>query len=89
MDTEDDWFCWMSFPDPHHPYDPPASENHRIDWRDIDVDELYGTSEAERVDWLDQKPAHWKWWWNGEKFVSFEARGSLLPEGARQSGQGP
>jgi len=73
MDTEDDWFCWMSFPDPHHPYDPPASENHRIDWRDIDVDELYGTSEAERVGWLDQKPAHWKWWWNGEKFVSFEA----------------
>ena len=21
-----DWFVWMSFPDPHHPWDPPASE---------------------------------------------------------------
>ena len=21
---DDDWFCWMSFPDPHHPWDPPA-----------------------------------------------------------------
>ena len=19
QDDEDDWFCWMSFPDPHHP----------------------------------------------------------------------
>jgi arylsulfatase A-like enzyme len=73
MDNEDDWFCWMSFPDPHHPYDPPSSENHRVDWRDIDVDELYGTSEAERVGWLEQKPKHWKWWWDGSKFVSFEA----------------
>ena len=22
--ADDDWFCWMSFPDPHHPWDPPA-----------------------------------------------------------------
>ena len=73
MDPEDDWFCWMSFPDPHHPYDPPSSENHRVNWRDIDVDELYGTSDAQREGWLDQKPKHWKWWWTGEKFVSFEA----------------
>ena len=26
LGAEDDWFCWMSFPDPHHPWDPPASE---------------------------------------------------------------
>ncbi len=25
-----DWFCWMSFPDPHHPWDPPSSESHRV-----------------------------------------------------------
>ena len=25
-----DWFVWMSFPDPHHPWDPPASELHRV-----------------------------------------------------------
>jgi arylsulfatase A-like enzyme len=22
LDGDDDWFCWMSFPDPHHPWDP-------------------------------------------------------------------
>ena len=26
LDADDDWFCWMSFPDPHHPWDPPQSE---------------------------------------------------------------
>ena len=26
LDGADDWFCWMSFPDPHHPWDPPKSE---------------------------------------------------------------
>ena len=24
LEPDDDWFCWMSFPDPHHPWDPPA-----------------------------------------------------------------
>ena len=33
--ADDDWFCWMSFPDPHHPWDPPTSELGRIDWRDV------------------------------------------------------
>ena len=33
--VDDDWFCWMSFPDPHHPWDPPQSEVGRIDWRDV------------------------------------------------------
>ena len=25
LDADDDWFLWLSFPDPHHPWDPPAS----------------------------------------------------------------
>src|SRR5918996_1556703 len=25
LDDADDWFVWMSFPDPHHPWDPPAA----------------------------------------------------------------
>ena len=30
---DEPWFCWMSFPDPHHPWDPPASENDRVPGR--------------------------------------------------------
>jgi arylsulfatase A-like enzyme len=37
LSADDDWFCWMSFPDPHHPWDPPAEELRRVDWRDLDL----------------------------------------------------
>ena len=35
QDADQDWFCWMSFPDPHHPWDPPKSEVGRVPWRDV------------------------------------------------------
>ncbi len=35
LEAADDWFCWMSIPDPHHPWDPPASELGRVDWREV------------------------------------------------------
>jgi hypothetical protein len=59
------WFCWMSFPDPHHPWDPPASELHRVPWPDLELPDGHpGTDEAiEKV--LSQKPAHWLAWWKG------------------------
>lgn len=56
------WFCWLSFPDPHHPYDPPADEvRRRVAWPDVPLPEnhLRG-DEAERV--LAGKPAHWLAW---------------------------
>jgi hypothetical protein len=61
-----DWFVWMSFPDPHHPWDPPASEQHRCNWRDLDLPAGHPGSndEIERV--LAQKPAHWSALWNGD-----------------------
>ncbi len=62
---DDPWFCWLSFPDPHHPFDPPVGEvRNRIDWRDVPLpaNHLRG-AEAERV--LADKPAHWIGWWRG------------------------
>lgn len=59
------WFCWMSFPDPHHPWDPPASELRRVDWRDLDLPPGHpGSNDAIR-DVLARKPAHWLAWWEG------------------------
>ncbi|HWW43628.1 MAG TPA: sulfatase-like hydrolase/transferase, partial [Acidimicrobiia bacterium] len=61
----DDWFCWMSFPDPHHPWDPPAEELRRVDWRDLDLPAGHpGSNDAIR-EVLAQKPAHWLAWWEG------------------------
>ena len=48
LDADDDWFCWMSFPDPHHPWDPPESEVGRVDWRDVPLPAGYPESAAER-----------------------------------------
>ena len=54
-----DWFVWMSFPDPHHPWDPPASEQHRCNWRDLDLPPGHPGSKEEIERVLAQKPAHW------------------------------
>jgi arylsulfatase A-like enzyme len=75
-----DWFVWMSFPDPHHPWDPPASELHRCNWRDLDLPPGHpGSAEAiEQV--LAQKPAHWLALWEG-RFINAEGGpGSYRPQ---------
>jgi arylsulfatase A-like enzyme len=77
---DDDWFVWMSFPDPHHPWDPPASELHRCNWRDLDLPPGHpGSPEAiERV--LAQKPEHWLALWEG-RFINAEGgSGSYRPQ---------
>ena len=33
LGANENWFIWMSFPDPHHPWDPPVSAARRIKWR--------------------------------------------------------
>ncbi len=48
LDADDDWFCWMSFPDPHHPWDPPQSEMGRVDWRDVPLPAGYPEHATER-----------------------------------------
>lgn len=79
LDTDDDWFCWMSFPDPHHPWDPPASEVSRIDWRDVSLPAGYPTDTQEREQILDAKPRHWGAWYRGEVVSNYEAPLDWVP----------
>ncbi len=75
----DDWFTWMSFPDPHHPWDPPASERARVDWRDLDLPSGHpGSPDAIRAV-LDEKPAHWRAWYEGTWRNTEGGPGSFLP----------
>ncbi|MBV8951885.1 MAG: sulfatase-like hydrolase/transferase [Actinobacteria bacterium] len=60
-----DWFVWMSFPDPHHPWDPPSSELHRCNWRELDLPPGHPGSRDAIEDVLAQKPAHWRALWDG------------------------
>jgi arylsulfatase A-like enzyme len=65
VDTSENFFCWMSFPDPHHPWDPPESELHRINWRDLDIPDGCPESEAKVRAILENKPAHWMGYYDG------------------------
>ena len=71
--TDDDWFCWMSFPDPHHPWDPPQSELGRVDWRDVPLPAGYIADAAAREAVLDAKPRHWRAWYDGRLVSNYEA----------------
>jgi arylsulfatase A-like enzyme len=76
---DDDWFCWMSFPDPHHAWDPPMSELHRVNWRDLDLPPGYIADAAERERILSEKPAHWMRWYDGTFISNFEAPAKWVP----------
>lgn len=65
LDADEDWFCWISFPDPHHPWDPPASELGRVNWRDLDLPAGHpGSPEACRKI-LEGRPGHWLAFYDG------------------------
>jgi arylsulfatase A-like enzyme len=74
-----DWFCWMSFPDPHHPWDPPTSERHRVDWRDVPLPANYPDSASLRESLLDQKARHWRLWYDGLVVSNYEAPAKWVP----------
>lgn len=79
LDSDDDWFCWVSFPDPHHPWNPPASEMHRVNWRDLDLPEGYIADVATRESVLDAKPRHWRAWYDGQLVANYEAPPQWVP----------
>jgi arylsulfatase A-like enzyme len=79
LDDADDWFCWMSFPDPHHPWDPPSGELKRVDWRDLDLPEGYPADRAEREAILDAKPRHWRSWYDGTVIANYEVPPAWVP----------
>lgn len=79
LPADADWFCWMSFPDPHHPWDPPASEMARVDWREVSLPAGYPERPADRESILDAKPRHWRLWYNGALVSNYEAPAAWVP----------
>ncbi|HVK84068.1 MAG TPA: sulfatase-like hydrolase/transferase [Kofleriaceae bacterium] len=64
--TDEPFFCWMSFPDPHHPFDPPYDEvKQRIDWRDVPLAAGHPGSRERIEELLAKRPAHWLGYWKG------------------------
>lgn len=65
LDSDADWFVWMSFPDPHHPWDPPESEARKFDWRDLELPAGHPGTPERIVEILARKPRHWLDWYEG------------------------
>jgi arylsulfatase A-like enzyme len=60
------FFCWMSFPDPHHPFDPPADEvKKRGDFRGRPLPPGHPGSPERIRAVLANKPRHWLDWYEG------------------------
>ncbi len=78
LDADADWFVWMSFPDPHHPWDPPQSEVDRVSWREVDLPEGYLEPERARTV-LDGKPRHWREWYEGRFVSNYEVPPAFVP----------
>ncbi len=79
LPDDEDWFCWVSFPDPHHPWDPPATETHRVPWRDLDLPSGYIEDRSLREHTIDSKPSHWRKWYDGSLVANFEAPPKWVP----------
>ena len=75
----ENWFVWMSFPDPHHPWDPPVSELHRVNWRELNLPSGHAGSVARNRKILKQKPRHWLEWFEGRRQFNFEMPKTFIP----------
>jgi arylsulfatase A-like enzyme len=79
LDADEDFFVWMSFPDPHHPWDPPASEKGRVPWRDLDLPENHPASVAKAREIIAGKPGHWSDYFEGRNVSNMEAPPGFVP----------
>lgn len=59
------WFAWVSFPDPHHPWDPPAARRADHPWRERSLPRHYPGSREACRELLQGKPPHWLGYWDG------------------------
>lgn len=76
---DEDWFCWMSFPDPHHPWDVPNEAKARFDWRELPLPPGYPGSRDACEEVLRTKPWHWLAWYKGEARLNFEVPPDYVP----------
>ncbi len=79
LGKDEDWFLWVSFPDPHHPFDPPQSELGRVDWRELDLPPGHPGSQEKVEKILAQKPKHWLDFYLGNSDIAEETPDDFVP----------
>ncbi|RPI46907.1 MAG: sulfatase [Betaproteobacteria bacterium] len=79
LDAADDWFLWLSFPDPHHPWDAPATERARHDWRTMPLTPACPGGPERAVEILARKPRHWLECYLGRARFGFSMPPTFVP----------
>ena len=70
---------WDEFSRSPSPWDPPQSELHRHNWRDLPVPAGYPGSPEKIDEILSAKPHHWRDWWTGKQMTCYEAPPDWIP----------
>jgi arylsulfatase A-like enzyme len=66
LPSERPFFCWLSFDDPHHPFNPPAAYGRRHNWQELALPAARGRTREEIERQLDGKPWQYGAYWRGE-----------------------
>ena len=77
--NNENWFLWLSFGDPHHPYQPPASQLHRVNWENTELPSGYIKTEEKINSILGNKPSHWLDFFKGTSYPCGEAPNNFIP----------
>ena len=66
LDPAEPFFCWVSFDDPHHPFNPPADFGRRHAWREVPLPAGLPTDTDTTGAVLAGKPAQYGAYWRGD-----------------------
>jgi hypothetical protein len=69
----------MSFPDPHHPWDPPQSELRRVPWRTLEAPAGHPGARDRAEAILGGKPTQWIDYYLGRRISNYEAPPTFVP----------
>ncbi|MEX2558155.1 MAG: sulfatase-like hydrolase/transferase [Actinomycetota bacterium] len=64
--SETPFFSWVSFDDPHHPFNPPAGYGRRYDWREMTLPNARRATREAIAAELAGKPWQYGAYWRGE-----------------------
>lgn len=76
---DEPWFSWVSFDDPHHPFNPPAAYGRRHDWRGLPLPVARLASKEAIAAELAGKPWQYGAYWRGEYGAHEGSLGGFAP----------
>ncbi|MGH2795506.1 MAG: sulfatase family protein, partial [Actinomycetota bacterium] len=79
LDPNAPFFSWVSFDDPHHPFNPPAEYGRRHDWRGLPLPVARAATREAIAAELANKPWQYGAYWRGEYGAHEGSLGGFVP----------